>query len=140
LEVKGVAGTELVPAREGQPEYERWVQQVDEIEAESRRVRDNFIWNWGVVSWCYPNTKKFMKNPPRSWQVPELLVQFGLVPKKTDALTRRLLYIQSELVVTNDDFTLVSNIMFAETALLTEEEIEPVSDSFPGDEMEETIT
>lgn len=140
LEVKGVAGTELVTAREGEPEYERWVQQVDEIEVESRRVQDNFIWNWGVVSWCEPGNKRFFKNPPKSWQVPELLVQFGLVPKKADALTKRLLYIQSELIVTNDDFTLVSEIMFAETALLMEEEIEPVSDSFQGDAQGEPIT
>ena len=96
LEIKGVAGTELVTAREGQPEYERWVQQVDEIEAETRRVQDNFIWNWGVVSWCEPGNERFFKNPPKSWQIPELLVQFGLVPSDTDALTRRLLYIQAE--------------------------------------------
>ena len=134
VEVKGVAGTELVTAREGEIEYDQWVQQVDEIEAESRRIQDNFIWNWGVVSWCYPNTKRFMKQPPRSWQLPELLVQFGLVTNDADILTRRLLYIQSELIVTNDDFALVGEVMFAETELLAEEEVEPVSDSFPGDE------
>ena len=140
VEVKGVAGTELVTAREGEPEYERWVQQVDEIEAETKRVQDNFIWNWGVIAWRVPGSKRFMKNPPKSWQMPELLVQFGLVPKKADALTRRLLYIQSELIVTNDDFTLVSEVMFAETELLTEEEIEPVSATFPGDEGEKSTT
>ena len=140
VEVKGVAGTELVAAREGEPEYESWVQRLAEIEAESRRIQDNFIWNWGVIAWREPGSKKFAQSPPKSWQVPELLVQFGLVPSETDALTKRLLYIQSELIVTNDDFTLVGKVMFAETALLTEKEIEPASDSFPGDKEGTPIT
>lgn len=133
VEIKGVAGTELVAARAGEPEYELWVQRLDEIETESRRIQDNFIWNWGVTAWREPGSKKFTKDVPKSWQVPDLLVQFGLVPSKTDALTRRLLYIQSELIVTNDDFTLVGAVMFVESALLTEQEVEAVSDSFPGE-------
>ena len=139
VEVKGVAGTELVAARKGEPEYENWVQQLAEVEAESRRIQDNFIWNWGVIAWRVPGGR-FTKNPPKSWQIPELLVQFGLVPNDADALTRRLLYIQSELIVTNDDFALVGEIMFAGTELLTEEEIEPVSDSFQGEPEGTTTT
>jgi len=140
VEVKGVAGTELVAARAGEPEYELWVQRLDEIETETRHIQDNFIWNWGVVSWREPGSKEFTEDPPKSWRVPELLVRFGVVPAKADALTRRLLYIQSELIVTNDDFTLVGGVMFAESALLTEEEIEPVADSFPGETEREPIT
>ena len=140
VEVKGVAGTELVAARAGEPEYELWVQRLDEIETESRRIQDNFIWNWGVISWCEPGSEAFVEDPPKSWRVPELLIRFGVVPAKADALTRRLLYIQSELIVTNDDFTLVGAVMFAESALLTEEEIEPVADSFPGETEGEPIT
>jgi len=140
VEVKGVAGTELVAARAGEPEYELWVQRLDEIEVETRRIQDNFMWNWGVVDWREPGSEKFVKDPPKSWQVPELLTQFGLVPSKTDALTRRLLYIQSELIVTNDDFTLVGAVMFVESALVKEEEVEVASDSFPSETEGEPTT
>lgn len=140
VEVKGVAGTELVAARAGEPEYELWVQRLEEIEIESRHIQDNFIWNWGVIGWREPGAREFAQSPPKSWRVPELLVQFGVVPAKADALTRRLLYIQSELIVTNDDFTLVSRVMFAESALLTDEEVELVADSFPGETEGEPIT
>jgi len=140
VEVKGVAGTELVAARAGEPEYELWVQRLEDIETESRRIQDNFIWNWGVTSWREPGSEAFTEDPPKSWRVPELLIRFGVVPAKADALTRRLLYIQSELIVTNDDFTLVSGVMFAESTLLTDEEVELVADSFPGETEGEPTT
>jgi len=133
VEVKGVAGTEIMAARPGEREYEEWVQKCAELKIIRDALQDNFIWNYGVVDWKHPGTKKFVTEPPKDWKVPELLSKFGLAPKTDDELGQRLIYIQTVILATPEDLESIQDVVLGETTTITEPEVGVITDMFPGD-------
>jgi len=133
VEVKGVAGTEIMPARPGEREYEEWVQKCAELKIIRDALQDNFIWNYGVVDWKHPGTKKFVTEPPKNWKVPELLSKFGLAPKTGDELERRLIYIQTVILATPEGLEILQDVVLGETTAISEPEVGVITDMFPGD-------
>ena len=133
VEVKGVAGTEIMPARQGEREYEEWAQKCAELKIVRNHLQDNFIWNYGVIDWKHPGEKKFVAEPPKDWKVPALLSKFGLAPKTGDKLERRLLYIQTVILATPEDLETLQDVVLGKTTAISEPEVGVITDMFPGD-------
>ena len=126
VDVPGVAGTEVVPARPGQPEYEEWARERDRIEEARRRIHKDFIWGHGIVSWKFPGESEFVDSPPDDWVLPEMLTYLGITPRE-GPIGRRLDYIKTELVTTQDDVESIMEITIGFTAEITDEEVSPSS-------------
>lgn len=133
VEVKGVAGTEIMPARPGEHEYEEWVQRCTELRIVRDALQDNFIWNYGVVAWKHLGEKRFITEPPKDWVIPTLLSKFGLAPRIDDELERRLTYIQTVILETPEDLENIQNVVLGETTAISEQEVGVITDMFPGD-------
>ena len=133
VEVKGVAGTEIMAARPGEREYEEWAQKCTELRIIRDELQDNFIWNYGVVDWKHPGEKRFTTEPPKDWVIPKLLSKFGLMPRTDDELERRLLYIQTVILATPEDLERTQEVILGETTTITEREVGVIPDMFPGD-------
>ena len=133
VEVKGVAGTEIMAARPGEREYEEWAQKCTELRIVRNELQDNFIWNYGITAWKHPGEKKFVTEPPKNWVIPKLLSKFGLTPRTDNELERRLIYIQAVILATPEDLENVQDIVLGETTAITEQEVGVITDMFPGD-------
>lgn len=132
VEIKGVAGVEIVPARPGERVYEEWLQKRAEIENERNRLQDDFIWAYGIISWKLPGAQRFTDKPPAKWEVPQVLQDFGVEPR-TETLGRKLDYIQVELLQTPGDVELAQGVILGDVAEITDGEVDIVVDTFPGD-------
>lgn len=137
VEVKGVAGTEIMAARPGEREYEEWAQKCTELKIIRDELQDNFIWNYGIVAWKHLGEKRFTTEPPKDWKIPMLLSKFGLALKTDDELERRLLYIQTVILETPEDLEIIQDVVLGETAVITEREVGVITDMFPGDAEQE---
>jgi len=133
VDVPGVAGTEIVPARPGQPEYETWARERDRIDDARRRIHQDFIWGYGVISWRLPGESKFVDTPPDDWEIPEMCSYLGFVPREGSA-GRRLDYIKTEIITTQPDVESVMKVTIGFTDEITDEEVDSVVNTFPGDE------
>lgn len=139
VEIKGVAGTEIVPARPGEQAYEEWLQKRAEIDNERNRLQDDFIWAYGVVSWRLPDAKRFIDKPPANWVVPQVLQDFGVEPR-SGTLGRKLDYIQVELLQTPGDVELAQGIILGDVAGIADQEVDTMITTFPGDSQPSLIT
>jgi hypothetical protein len=132
VEIKGVAGVEVVPARPGEQVYEEWLQKRAETTAERNRLQDDFIWAYGIVSWKLPGTQRFTDKPPAKWVIPQVLQDFGITPR-TETLGRKLDYIQVELLQTPGDVESAQGVILGDITEITDQEVDTIVDTFPGD-------
>lgn len=138
VDVEGVAGTEVMPARPGEEVYEKWMQARQDVEEACERMQTDFMWYWGVVSWKLPEMDRFTAHVPRGWKFPQELKEFGLQPRE-GAKGKRVDFIRHSLFVTPGDVEKARNIMFNMGSLMAEE-VDAAVDSFPVAEVSEAST
>ena len=135
VEAKGVAGSQMLPARPGQPEYAEWEQKVDEIAAKRSDVQEDFTWDYGVVRWKMPpNADEYADMPPKDWKFPPILTEYGRKPR-SGKRGRRVDYIHITLLAASRNLETAQMVVYGlKTSPLTIEEVETASELFPGDE------
>jgi len=129
VNVEGVAGTEIMPARPGEKVYEEWMQARYDVEEARDRLQNEFMWYWGVVSWKLPEMDRFTANPPTGWKFPQELEDFGLKPGE-GTRGKRLDFIRYGLLITPSDVEQARKIMF-DIGPLAAAEVDAAVDSFP---------
>jgi len=135
VEAKGVAGTQMLPARPGQPEYAEWEQKVQEVELARGQIREDFTWDFGVVRWKVPpNADEYADMPPKDWKFPAILKEYGRKPR-SGKRGRRVDYIHITLLAASRNLEAAQMVVYGlKTSPLTTEEVEAAAELFPGDE------
>ena len=133
-QIEGIAGLTEAPAREGTDLYHKYYEERKRIEGLRTKLQDDFVWDYGVIEWCYPEDEEFVDTPPKTWQFPQRLKDYGKLPRSGER-GRRVDYIKYELLGTPDDVTSAQEIIYS-IAPITTREVDAAAAMFPGDTLE----
>jgi hypothetical protein len=133
VKVSGVT-EKWLPARAGQPEYEEWVRQRDELKVLRAQMQTDYTWDYGIVEWKRPvSAEEFVSVPPKAWVFPQWLKDNGRKPRP-GKIGRRVDFIRYTLFQTTGDMEAAQIVMYAITNPLREEETSAIADLFQSDE------
>lgn len=135
VEVKGkTTPDKFLPARAGEPEYEEWVRQRDELKVLRSQVQSDHTWDLGMVEWKRPaDVDEFTNHPPKAWRFPQWMRDRGRKPR-SGKIGRRVDFIRYTLIATGKDMEAAQIVMYTITNPLRSEEADALVDLFPGDE------
>lgn len=144
-ELKSAAGhTEEVLADEESAAYQEWFDELQEVRRVRAQRQQDMTLDYGIEAWLLPppdgllglivrllraiGIRNWRSAPPEDWEIPESLERYGV----TAYVSRRLTYIQIELITTNKDLERVVRIVgdLGEAGELTDEEVEAAEASF----------
>ena len=125
-QIEGIAGLTEAPAREGTDLYHEYYRERKRIEGLRAKLQDDFVWDYGVLDWKYPESKnvvdgiiewkysksEFVDTPPKTWQFPQRIKDYGKLPRSGER-GRRVDYIKYELLGTPDDVTSAQEIIYS---------------------------
>ena len=63
-------GKKKLPAKEGEPAYAEWLEEVTEIEKLRGKATQDFTWDVGVVEWSHDNGETWTDEAPKDWSSP----------------------------------------------------------------------
>jgi len=136
VEAKGVAGSQMLPARPGQEEYVTWEREVERVDQLRSQLQEDFTWDFGIVKWKVPpEADEFADTPPRSWKFPPLLKEYGRQPR-SGKRGRRVDYIRTTLLSSSRSLEAAQIVVYGlRGSPLTTEEVDAAAEMFQGDEV-----
>ncbi len=118
IEVKTVAGVELVRAPEDSEEYRAWRAEMDRRLREVQERQTLFSISYGVQKWKLPG-EEWTDQPPADWALDPALAEMGTGDRRLD-------YILFELLALPGDFAIVMGALSG----VTEEDIRAAESLF----------
>jgi hypothetical protein len=122
--------TETVPAPEGSPEYIEYQDALKQIEKRKYDEQQWFCYSYGVVEWAEGEKGRWLKNPPKGWNVdPALVDALGI-----EEMPRRTAFIMYDLLGATSDLGRVDEVILdLDKEPLKGGEVQATEDSFQGD-------
>lgn len=133
--VDTAAGPEYVPAPEGSPEHNAYLEKWDAVDRARNRHGIDYSYYYGIVEWSIDQGETWHVDPPSDWQPDPLIL--GLVgdqeaPKGVD--TRRLQFIKYALITTTTDLERLRTQLYSYQEA-SENEVSAAEEFFPSEDV-----
>ena len=111
------------------PEWLAYKVELADYEVRNERFARSFSWHTGVTQWKLSGSKKFVKSPPKDWDMPSIVWDLKMFTPSLDP--RRVAYIKYELLAEVEDLNAVFSVIH-EGRLLSSDEVDDAVNSFPN--------
>lgn len=110
MEVKTLAGSEVVEAPIDSPAYQAYFDQCREVDRARDSASVNFAFGYGVVEWS-EDGESWTNKAPDDWQLDDMLID-ALDLTEDERRDKRLLWIKYGLIATNDDLLAMQRVIY----------------------------